>query len=205
MAVSKETCVPDVLSKTLGDLLRIPGARAPGDWSRIYLQFVLMKRKNGRRVEKHFTTEPGNHLMLVNTILACNPLLFCSEIGIKNKLPVQIHTSNLELNHTFVPISWMCKKQTGVFHTSAESEIISLDAGLRLDGVAVVQFLECVLETLSCNTAKGKFERHKRDRVIPSHSHSDNCVFLSQLTMFRPTFPTALSQPNFTSSNTMRQ
>ena len=37
--------------------------------------------------------------------------------------------------HTFVPISWMCKKQTSVSHSSTESEIISLDAGLRLDGI----------------------------------------------------------------------
>ena len=36
-------------------------------------------------------------------------------------------------SHTFVPISWMCKKQTAVSHSSTESEIISLDAGLRLD------------------------------------------------------------------------
>ena len=37
-------------------------------------------------------------------------------------------------SHTFVPISWMCKKQTAVSHSSTESEIISLDIGLRLDG-----------------------------------------------------------------------
>ena len=37
-------------------------------------------------------------------------------------------------SHTYVPISWMCKKQTSVSHSSRESEIISLDAGLRLDG-----------------------------------------------------------------------
>ena len=38
-------------------------------------------------------------------------------------------------SHTFVPISWMCKKQTSVSHSSTESEISSLDAGLRLDGI----------------------------------------------------------------------
>ena len=38
-------------------------------------------------------------------------------------------------SHTFVPISWMCKKQASVSHSSTESEIISLDAGLRLDGI----------------------------------------------------------------------
>ena len=33
-------------------------------------------------------------------------------------------------SHTFAPISWMCKKQTAVSHSSAESEIILLDAGI---------------------------------------------------------------------------
>ena len=37
-------------------------------------------------------------------------------------------------SRTFVPISWMCKKQTSACHSSTESEIISLDAGLRMDG-----------------------------------------------------------------------
>ena len=38
-------------------------------------------------------------------------------------------------SHTFVPISWMCKKQTSVSHSSTEAEIISLDASLRMDGI----------------------------------------------------------------------
>ena len=38
-------------------------------------------------------------------------------------------------SHTFVPISWMCKKQTSVAHSSTESKIISLDEGLKLDGI----------------------------------------------------------------------
>ena len=37
-------------------------------------------------------------------------------------------------SHTFVPLSWMCKK-----HGSAESEIISLDAGLRVGGLPALQ------------------------------------------------------------------
>ena len=35
----------------------------------------------------------------------------------------------------FVPMSWMCKKQTSVSHSSTEAEVISLDAGLRMDGI----------------------------------------------------------------------
>ena len=38
-------------------------------------------------------------------------------------------------SHTFLPISWMCKKQTSVSHSSTEDEVISLDAGLRMDGI----------------------------------------------------------------------
>ena len=38
-------------------------------------------------------------------------------------------------SHTFVPVSWMCKKQTSVSHSSPEAEIISLDAGLLMDGI----------------------------------------------------------------------
>ena len=34
-------------------------------------------------------------------------------------------------SRTFVPISWMCKKQTSVSHSSTESEIISLDAATQ--------------------------------------------------------------------------
>ena len=42
---------------------------------------------------------------------------------------------------SFVPISWMCKKQTAVSHSSTESEIISLDEGLRLDDIHRSRFM----------------------------------------------------------------
>ena len=51
-------------------------------------------------------------------------------------------------NHTFVPISWMCKKQTAVSHSSTESEIISLDAGLRLDGLPALELLDLIVSVL---------------------------------------------------------
>ena len=43
-------------------------------------------------------------------------------------------------SRAFVPISWMCKKQTLVSHGSTESEIISMDAGLRMDGLLALGF-----------------------------------------------------------------
>ena len=51
-------------------------------------------------------------------------------------------------SHTFVPISWMCKKQTSVSHSSTESEIISLDAGLRLDGIPALDLWDLIVFVL---------------------------------------------------------
>ena len=51
-------------------------------------------------------------------------------------------------SHTFVPISWMFKKQTSVSHSSTESEIISLDAGLRLDGIPALNLWDLIVLVL---------------------------------------------------------
>ena len=48
-------------------------------------------------------------------------------------------------SHTFFPISWMCKKQTAVSHSSTESEIISLDTGLRLDGLLALELWDLIV------------------------------------------------------------
>ena len=51
-------------------------------------------------------------------------------------------------SHTYVPISWMCKKQTAVSHSSTESEIISLDTGLRLDGLPALELWDLIVSVL---------------------------------------------------------
>ena len=48
-------------------------------------------------------------------------------------------------SHTFVPVSWMCKKQTSVSHSSTESEINSLDTGLRLDGLPALELWDLIV------------------------------------------------------------
>ena len=45
-------------------------------------------------------------------------------------------------------MSWMCKKQTAVSHSSTESEIISLDTGLRLDGLPALELLDLIVSVL---------------------------------------------------------
>ena len=51
-------------------------------------------------------------------------------------------------SHKFVPISWMCNKQTCVSHSSKESEIISLDAGLRMDGIPALDLRDLVIDVM---------------------------------------------------------
>ena len=47
---------------------------------------------------------------------------------------------------TFVPITWVCKRQTAVSHSSTEAEVISLDAALRMEGLPSLMLWELVME-----------------------------------------------------------
>ena len=48
----------------------------------------------------------------------------------------------------------MCKKQTSVSHCSTESKIISLDAGLRMDGIPSLDQWDVVIEVLHSSKNK---------------------------------------------------
>ena len=78
-------------------------------------------------------------------------------------------------SHTFVPLSWMCKKQTAVSHSSTESEIISLDTGLRLDGLPALELWDLIVSVLgnvsrvsdrSVQPDNDVHKRHKSQRRI---------------------------------------
>ena len=55
---------------------------------------------------------------------------------------------------TCVPTSWMCNKQTSVSHSSTESEIISLDASLRMDGIPALDLWDLVIEVFHSSSNK---------------------------------------------------
>ena len=57
------------------------------------------------------------------------------------------HCAFLEVIHLFRYV-WMCKKQTSVSRSSTESEIISLDAGLRLDGIPAIDLWDLIVAAL---------------------------------------------------------
>ena len=52
----------------------------------------------------------------------------------------------------------MCKKQTSASHSSTESEIISLDEGLRLDGIPALELWDLIVAALG-NTNQSHEER----------------------------------------------
>ena len=100
----------------------------------------------------HHTCEYRQYCYVGNTAKQCRLGLF-QDSDFAGDLEDSQSTSGGTLcvfgSHTFVPISWMCKKQTSVSHSSTEAEIISLDAGLRMDGIPALTlsiFWELVIE-----------------------------------------------------------
>ena len=73
-------------------------------------------------------------------------------------------------SHAFVPISWMCKKQTSVSRSSTESEIISLDTGFRLDGLPALELWDLTVSVfgnvsrVSDGSGKPESDVHKRHK-----------------------------------------
>ena len=74
-------------------------------------------------------------------------------------------------SHTFVPISWMCKKRTAVSHSSTESEIISLDTGLRLDGLPALELWDLVVSVLG-NVSRVSDRSGQPDNDVHKHHQS---------------------------------
>ena len=76
-------------------------------------------------------------------------------------------------SHTFVPVSWMCKKKTSVPHSSTEAEIISLDASSRMHGSPALDLLHLFVEVFhytpnQSNKAKDSFAQGECGRVTSS-------------------------------------
>ena len=99
----------------------------------------------------HHTCEYKQYCYVGNTAKQCRLGLF-QDSDFAGDLEDSKSTSGGTLcifgSHTFVPISWMCKKQTSVSHSSTESEIISLDAGLRLDGIPALDLWDLIVSVL---------------------------------------------------------
>ena len=78
-------------------------------------------------------------------------------------------------SHTFVPISWMCKKQTAVSHSSTESEIISLDTGLGLDGLPALELWDLIVSVLG-NVSRVSDGSGKPESDVHKHHKSQQKI-----------------------------
>ena len=109
------------------------------------------KRLNRLSSYIHHTSEYKQYCHVGNTAKQCRLELF-HDSDFAGDLEDSKSTSGGTLcifgSHTSVPISWMCKKQTAVSHSSTESEIISLDTGLRLDGLPALELWDLIVSVL---------------------------------------------------------
>ena len=143
----------------------------------------------------HHTSEYKQYCHVGNTAKQCRLGLF-QDSDFAGDLEDSKSTSGGTLclfgSHTFVPISWMCKKQTSVSHSSTESEIISLDTGLRLDGLPALELWDLIISVLgnvshvSDNPGRPVIDAHKRQKsqsridvmkdidLVPSNVQSAN-------------------------------
>ena len=106
------------------------------------------KRQNRLISYIHHTCEYKQYCHVGNTAKQCRLGLF-QDSDFTGDLEYSKSTSGGTLcilgSHAFVPIGWMCKKQISDSHSSTESEIISLDAGLRLDGLPALELWDLIV------------------------------------------------------------
>ena len=115
----------------------------------------------------HHASEHRQHCYVGNTAQQCKLGLF-QDSDFAGDLEDSKSTSGGLLcifgSHTFVPISGMCKKRTSVSHSSTEAEIISLDAGLRMDGIPALTLWDLVNEIF--HSAPSKIKQPKREATV---------------------------------------
>ena len=64
--------------------------------------------------------------------------------------------------NTFCPLSWICKKQGAVCHSSTEAEVISMDTGLRMEGIPLVDLWELVIDIFAPPAKPSELTHKKR-------------------------------------------
>ena len=136
------------------------------------------KRLNRLISNIHHTCEYKQYCHVGNTANQCRLGLFQNS-DFAGDLEDSKSTSGGTLcifgSHTFVPISWMCKKQTAVSHSSTESEIIFLDTGLRLDGLPALELWDLIVSVLG-NISRVSDRSGKPESNDHKHHKSHNKI-----------------------------
>ena len=119
----------------------------------------------------HHTCEYKQYCYVGNTAKQCRLGLF-QDSDFAGDLEDSKSTSGGTLcifgSHTFVPMSWMCKKQTAVSHSLTESEIISLTNVLNnID--ASRSFVVCVRRQRSSDQDDYKWKKSHNETCFRTH------------------------------------
>ena len=73
----------------------------------------------------------------------------------------------------------MCKKQSAVSHSSTESEIISLDTGLRLDGLPALELWDLIVSVLG-NVSRVSDRSGQPDNDVHKHHKSQKKIIVME-------------------------
>ena len=162
-------------------------ARSMTKWTR-----TCDKRLNRLISNIHHTCEYKQYCYVGNTAKQCRLGMF-QDSDFAGDLEDSKSSSGGTLcvfgSRTIVPISWMCNKQTSVSHSSTDSETISLDAGLRSDGIPALDLWDLIVFVLG-NTNQNHDRTGRpvvcRESRASAISRSDQCFGL-WLTLFPQT------------------
>ena len=129
------------------------------------------KRPNRLISYIHHTCEYKQFCHVGNTAKQCRLGLF-QDSNFAGDLEDSKSTSGRTLcvsgSHTFVPTNWMCKTQNAVSHSSTESEIISLDTGLTLDGLPSLELWGLIVSVLG-NVSRVSDRSRQPDNDVHKH------------------------------------
>ena len=127
----------------------------------------------------HNTTNFAQHCYVGNTPDQCQLGLFC-DASFAAELDDSKSTTGAFLclfgDATFVPITWMCKKQGAVSHSSSEAEIIAMDAALRVDGLLALELwdtVQTVLSSMAGNHHNAEPPRHQNQNRLRTLLQND--------------------------------
>ena len=137
-------------------------ARAVTKWTR------ACDRRLARLISYiHHTSDHRQYCHVGNTAQHCRLYLFQDSNfagGLEDSESCSAGILSVFESRTFVPISWMCKKQTSVSHSSTGSEVISLDAGLGMDVVFPLH------PSKNIQASRNRFHEEVNNRVSRSRS-----------------------------------
>ena len=109
----------------------------------------------------HSTKDHGLEGFLGDPPELCSVVAYC-DASFADDLQSSKSTSGLFLAivgpNTFMPITSFAKRQTAVSHSTTESEMVSLEEGLRTEALPTLTFWEHVVQLFS--EPAGNLERH---------------------------------------------